>query len=167
MDSSPSPHVSAVISNRYVPMKPMISHASLDKDFFSCFVLLVLKAGFPAHTCLVAWVQAVSVARWRTLQRPATNKIPLCWICRPRLGLAGAVFVDLRLAGAKSVGIWLVCAEIVGMRTNQMCMCWNCRWAAGASGNTGRGGGIICMVRDTKVTILDSEFMRKWKTLLN
>ena len=59
---SPNPHVSALfISNRCVPMKPMISHVSLDKDFFSCFVLLVLKAGFPAHTRLVAWVQAVSI----------------------------------------------------------------------------------------------------------
>ena len=39
----------------------MISHVSLDKDFFSCLVLLVLKAGFPTHTRLVAWMQAVSV----------------------------------------------------------------------------------------------------------
>ena len=31
------------ISNRYVPMTPIISHISLDKDF-SHFVLLVLKA---------------------------------------------------------------------------------------------------------------------------
>ena len=43
-------------------MKPIISHVSLDKDFFSCLGLLVLKAGFPAHTRLVAWVQAVSVS---------------------------------------------------------------------------------------------------------
>ena len=42
-------------------MTPIISHVSLDKDFFSCFVSLVLKAGFPAHTRLVAWVQTVSV----------------------------------------------------------------------------------------------------------
>ena len=69
MDSArPSPHVSALfISNRYVPMKPMISHVSLNKDFFSCFVLLVLKAGFPAHTCLVAWVGAVSVGDVTTI----------------------------------------------------------------------------------------------------
>ena len=61
---SPSPHVhvsALFVSNRYVRMKPMISHVSLDKDFFSCLVLLVLKAGFPAHRRLVAWVQAVSV----------------------------------------------------------------------------------------------------------
>ena len=38
------------ISNRYVPMTPIISHVSLDKDYFSCFVLLVLKAGFPSRT---------------------------------------------------------------------------------------------------------------------
>ena len=42
-------------------MTPIISHVSLDKDFFPCLVLHVLKAGFPAHTHLVAWVQAVFV----------------------------------------------------------------------------------------------------------
>ena len=89
------------ISNRYVPMTPIISHVSLDKDFFSQFVLLVLKAGFPAHTRLVAWVQAVSVGDVTTTghqQNPHRAE-------SAGLGLAGAVFVDLRLAGAKSVGI--------------------------------------------------------------
>ena len=83
-------------------MKPIISHVSLDKDFFSCFVLLVLKAGFPAHTRLVARVQAISVGSVTTIghqQNPTVlNLQALDWPVR-------AVFVDLRLAVAKSVGI--------------------------------------------------------------
>ena len=80
----------------------MIKHVSLDKDFFSCLILLVLKPGFPAHTRLVAWVQAVSVGDVTTTghqQNPIVLNLQAC------MGLAGAVFVDLRLAGDKSVGI--------------------------------------------------------------
>ena len=127
---SPSPHVSALfVSNRYVPMKPMISHVSLDKNFllswFTCLESRILR---PHASCCLG---AGCICRWRYNDRPPTKSHRAE---SAGLGLAGAVFVDLRLAGAKSAGIWLVRAEIVGMRTNQMCMCWNCRWATNTSG---------------------------------
>ena len=89
-----------------------------------CFTCLESRIPRPHASCCLG---AGCICRCRYNDRPPTKSHRAK---SAGLGLARAVFVDLRLAGAKSVGIWLVRAEIVGMRTNQMRMCWNCRWAA-------------------------------------
>ena len=129
-----SPHLHCISAIDLCSYETHQQSQTLDKEFFSLalFYLSWKQDSPPTRILLIGCRLYLQVP----LQWPATNK-KSHRAESAGLGLPGAVFVHLRLAGAKSVGIWLVRAEIVGMRTNQMCMCWNCRWATSTSGSFG------------------------------